>query len=76
MRGLLGVGRSHREPPVTLRSITAVPCTCRQCGWNGLTGECEADDEGTPICPICPPEQVPVEIHYSEHERNPTGASL
>lgn len=51
-----------------LRSILAIPCDCRRCLWDGVTGDCEADDEGCLVCPICYDRVV---IHYSEHELNP-----
>ena len=53
-----------------LRSILAIPCNCQwtSCGWEGLTGDCDADGDGDLICPDC---NRPVAIDYNEHELNP-----
>jgi hypothetical protein len=60
---------------MTLRSILAVPCTCRNCGWTGVSGDCEAGFDGDLSCPACWPAEIHVEIHYNAHERNPTAAA-
>lgn len=59
---------------MTLRSITAIPCTCPSCGWKGVSGDCEGNGEGVLCCPSCLGLSLAckaVEIHYNEHERNP-----
>jgi hypothetical protein len=51
-----------------MRSITAVPCECARCQWDGVTGDCEANDSGDLCCPIC---LNPVVIDCSEQEMQP-----
>lgn len=53
-----------------LRSITHVPCECSACDWDGLTRDCDPDDEGDLCCPLCSKRVV---IEYTEHERHPGG---
>lgn len=48
-----------------LRSILAVPCECHRCLWDGVIGDCEANDDGELGCPIC---FNPVLIDYSEQQ--------
>ena len=38
-----------------LPSITEIPCTCMECEWTGVTGDCEADikGDGELGCPVC-----------------------
>jgi hypothetical protein len=39
--------------PQKLRPITSAPLTCPNCGWTGVVGDCEPDDDGCLLCPEC-----------------------
>jgi hypothetical protein len=62
-----------------MRSITAVPCSCPECGWKGVTGDAEpdVDGEGSLGCPECykPTKEGRlvrplVDIEYTDSERS------
>lgn len=48
-----------------MRPITEVPCECSRCCWDGITGDCEPDEDGNPRCPEC---YQFVTINYSDEE--------
>lgn len=52
-----------------MRKITEVPCHCAnyECGWSGVTGNCDATADGDLFCPKC--ELYFVKIEYDEREQ-------
>ena len=58
-----------------LRSILDVPARCPECGWVGITAECEfdIDGDGGMGCPNSTHYGKPVKVifDYLPHERNP-----